>query len=133
MVRPGRDRLSGWVEVDETYLGGLEEGVAGRQQGEKALIVIAAQAVGKRIGRIRLRAIQDASRSRGDCAPGKSKRFQQATAPGSSDSVLIDTLVSRHAPRRRKPRSPCLLPGRVHCSSLGGFRIHLHLVWITKY
>ena len=25
MVRPGRDRLSGKVEVDETYLGGLEE------------------------------------------------------------------------------------------------------------
>jgi len=61
MVRPGREQLSGWVEVDETYLGGLEEGVAGRRQGDKALVVIAAQAVGKRIGRIRLRAIQDAT------------------------------------------------------------------------
>src|SRR5207302_9204412 len=61
MVRPGRDRLTGWVEVDETYLGGLEEGTAGRQHGDKALIVVAAQADGKRIGRIRLRAIQDAS------------------------------------------------------------------------
>jgi hypothetical protein len=30
MVRPGRERLSGKVEVDETYLGGLEEGVRGR-------------------------------------------------------------------------------------------------------
>jgi hypothetical protein len=30
MVRPDRDRLTGWVEVDETYLGGLEEGAAGR-------------------------------------------------------------------------------------------------------
>src|SRR6266511_2139200 len=29
MVRPGRERLRGTVEVDETYLGGLEEGVAG--------------------------------------------------------------------------------------------------------
>ena len=27
MVRPGRDRLTGRVEVDETFLGGLEEGV----------------------------------------------------------------------------------------------------------
>jgi transposase-like protein len=61
MVRPGRDRLTGWVEVDETYLGGPEEGVTGRQLGDKALIVVAAQADGKRIGRIRLRAIQDAS------------------------------------------------------------------------
>ena len=29
MVRPDRDRLTGWVEVDETYVGGLEEGVSG--------------------------------------------------------------------------------------------------------
>ena len=61
MVRPGRDRLTGWVEVDETYLGGLEEGTAGRGVEDKALIVIAAQADGKRIGRIRMRVIQDAS------------------------------------------------------------------------
>ena len=61
MVRPGRDRLKGWVEVDETYLGGLEEGVAGRQSGNKVLLVVAAQADGKGIGRIRLRPIQDAS------------------------------------------------------------------------
>lgn len=61
MVRPGRDRLKGWVEVDETYLGGLEEGVTGRQSGRKALIVVAAQADGKGIGRIRLRPIEDAS------------------------------------------------------------------------
>lgn len=61
MVRPGRDRLTGWVEVDETYVGGLEEGVAGRGAVDKALIVIAAQADGKRIGRIRMRVIPDAS------------------------------------------------------------------------
>ncbi len=61
MVRPNRDRLTGWVEVDETYLGGLEEGTAGRGVEDKALIVIAAQADGRRIGRIRLRVIPDAS------------------------------------------------------------------------
>ena len=31
MVRPGRERLSGRVEVDETYVGGAEEGLRGRQ------------------------------------------------------------------------------------------------------
>ena len=61
MVRPERDRLNGWVEVDETLVGGLEEGVAGRQTESKALVVIAAQADGPGIGRIRMRVIDDAS------------------------------------------------------------------------
>lgn len=61
MVRPGRDRLSGGIEVDETYLGGLEEGVRGRETELKALIVVAAQEDGKGIGRIRMRRIPDAS------------------------------------------------------------------------
>lgn len=61
MVRPGRDRLSGRIEVDETYLGGLEEGVRGRQTFKKALIAVAAQEDGKRIGRVRMLRIPDAS------------------------------------------------------------------------
>jgi len=62
MVRPGRDGLTGVVEVDETYWGGKEEGVVGRQTQDKALIAIAAQEDGKGIGRVRLRRIPDASR-----------------------------------------------------------------------
>lgn len=61
MVRPGRDCLSGRVEVDETYLGGAEPGVPGRGAKKKALIVVAAQEDGKRIGRIRMRRVADAS------------------------------------------------------------------------
>lgn len=61
MVRPGRDRLSGRIEVDETYLGGSEGGVRGRQTETKALIVVAAQENGKGIGRIRLKLVVDAS------------------------------------------------------------------------
>jgi transposase-like protein len=61
MVRPGRDLLTGRVEVDETFLGGLEEGLRGRQREEKAWIVVAAQEAGKGIGRIRMRQIPDAS------------------------------------------------------------------------
>lgn len=63
MVRPGRDRLTGTVEVDEPYLGGLEEGVRGRQTERKSLIAIAAQEDGTGIGRIRMNIIPDASAS----------------------------------------------------------------------
>ena len=63
MVRPGRDRLHGRVEVDETYVGGAEEGVRGRQTVTKALVAIALEAPedGSGIGRIRMRVVADAS------------------------------------------------------------------------
>ena len=60
MVRPGRDRLSGEVEVDETLLGGLG-GAQGRSTATKALIVVAAEVVGRGTGRIRMRRIPDGS------------------------------------------------------------------------
>ncbi len=61
MVRPGREQLKGPVEVDETYLGAVEEGVRGRQTKRKALIVIAAEENGQGIGRIRMGRVPDAS------------------------------------------------------------------------
>ncbi len=61
MVRPGRDRLGGEVEVDETYVGGVEVGGGRRHLGNKALVVIAAQVDGEGVGRIRMRRIPDAS------------------------------------------------------------------------
>ena len=61
MVRPGRDRLHGQVEIDETFWGGSEEGRQGREHGKKALIVIAAEQDGRKIGRIRMRRIPNAS------------------------------------------------------------------------
>jgi len=61
MVRPGRDLLTGRIEVDESYIGGEEEGVLGRLNLKKALVVVAAQEDGPGIGRIRMRQIIDAS------------------------------------------------------------------------
>ena len=61
MVRPGRDRLTGVVEVDEIFIGGEQPGKRGRGAGGKALVIIAAQEDGKRIGRIRLRRVADAA------------------------------------------------------------------------
>ena len=61
MVRPGRELLSGKIEVDEFYLGGDESGVHGRETESKALVVVAAEIDGKKTGRIRLRHVADAS------------------------------------------------------------------------
>ena len=63
MIRPGRDRLSGTIEVDETYWGSEEEGAIGRQTQTKALIIVAAQEEGQKIGRIRVRRIADLSKA----------------------------------------------------------------------
>jgi len=61
MVRPGRDRLSGTVEVDEAYIGGKRPGKRGRGAKGKALIIVAAEDKGNHLGRIRLHRILDAS------------------------------------------------------------------------
>ena len=77
MVRPDRDQLTGRVEVDETYWGSEEEGLGGRQTGNKALIVIAAQEDGEGIGRVRMRRIPDAS------AESLMPFVEEAMEPGS--------------------------------------------------
>src|ERR1019366_6382221 len=61
MVRPGRDGLSGEIEIDATYVGGPEEGKRGRQTEDKAIVVVAAEKSGRGIGRIRLRRVADVS------------------------------------------------------------------------
>lgn len=63
MVRPGRDRLSGTVEVDETYVGGVWAGKRGRGAAGKSLVVIAVEDKDSLLGRIRLRRVPDASAS----------------------------------------------------------------------
>lgn len=115
MVRPGRDRLRGAVEVDETYWGGEEEGVRGRQTDDKALIAVAAEADGAGIGRVRLQRIPDTSRRtlHGFIA--------QAIEPGST--VVTDGLQAyrdlngylhdRSVQQRRPAEAEHLLP-RVH-------------------
>jgi len=77
MVRPGRDRLHGVVEVDETYVGGLEPGVRGRETAKKSLVAVDAEEDGTRIGRIRLRRIPDAS------GPSLEAFIAEAVEPGS--------------------------------------------------
>lgn len=64
MVRTGREKLSGFVEVDETYIGGDEMGTGkqGRGAEAKSLVVVATECIGKQIGRVRFKIIPDASK-----------------------------------------------------------------------
>jgi len=79
MVRPGRDRLRGHVEVDETFWGAKEAGLRGRQRVEKVLVAVAVEQVGRRgLGRIRLRQIPDAS------AASLQAFVEDAIEPGST-------------------------------------------------
>lgn len=68
MVRPDREKLSGEVEIDETFIGGKESGEkedgtgkTGRGTEEKALVVVATECLGKQIGRVRFKCIESAS------------------------------------------------------------------------
>lgn len=77
MVRPGRDKLRGRVEVDETFVGG-EDPKEGTWVDHKAVVMIAAEEDGPGIGRIRLASVP---------APTKKSfhRFaQESIEPGSS-------------------------------------------------
>ena len=101
MVRPGRDRLSGRVEVDQTYWGSQEEGVRGRQTESKALIVIAAQEDGDGIGRVRMRRIPDAS------AESLMAFIEEAIKPGRS---FTPTAGPDTIPERKRLPSPHHIP-----------------------
>jgi len=59
MIRPGRDRLRGHVELDESYFGGPEEGLRGRKIENKSLVLIAVEREGRRWARTRMRVIDD--------------------------------------------------------------------------
>ena len=78
MVRPGRDRLSGRGEVDETYGGGKAEGQRGRGAAGKALVVMAAPEDGSGIGRIRRARVPEAG------AASLVGFVQQSVAAGST-------------------------------------------------
>lgn len=57
MVRPGREKLNGLVEVDETYVGGARPGKRGRGAAGKILVALAVEVRTGHLGRVRARCI----------------------------------------------------------------------------
>ena len=89
MVRPGRDMLTGRLEVDETYVGGVAEGKRGRGAKNKHIVVIAAEENGIGIG---------TSSSRSSCC------------------LTSETLVAGNSSRCREREIFGLLPRRIYIS-----------------
>jgi len=79
MVRSGRNRLSGTVEVDEVFLGGVKPGRRGRGALGKVLVLVAVEDKGLAgLGRIRMTIISGAS------APVLRKAIELLVEPGST-------------------------------------------------
>jgi transposase-like protein len=109
MVRLGRDRLQGVVEVDETYWGAKEPGVIGRLTLEKDLIVIAAEQDGRGIGRIRMQRVPDLSSAslhgfiRQSVEPGSRVRTDGLRAYLGLEGYVHDRQVQRDQDEGERP------------------------------
>jgi transposase-like protein len=100
MVRPGRETLTGRVEVDETFVGGHDPGQGRRHLGSKALVFVAAEVRGRAVGRIRLVQIPNAS-SEAIAAAVKASIAKGATvvSDGFQSYEMLPTLGYRHEQR----------------------------------
>jgi hypothetical protein len=132
MVRPGREQLSGLVEVDETYVGAREAGVDGRLVHGKAIVLIAVELHEPNgLGRARLAIVPEPSRLQifdfvtRSVEQGATVRTDgwniYNTLPDSDSSmhrapcrVTAQTLDRRHPARGDQSRTSRLLPRRVH-------------------
>lgn len=86
MVRPGRDLLTGDVEVDESFLGGTKPGKRGRGAAGKVLVAIAVERTTRGFGRARIEVIANAQ------APTLRDFLLRNVEPGSV--IITDGLKS---------------------------------------
>ena len=92
MVRPGREKLKGDVEVDEAFIGGKQSGgKRGRETDNKVLVAIAVETGERKMGRVRFAVLPDAS-------AGSLKIFlQESVEAGSTDHVDVTGQFIRSA------------------------------------
>jgi transposase-like protein len=117
MRRPDRDRLQGAVEIDETYVGGIELGKPGarRRDSRKSIVVAAVEVRGRGCGRIRMAVVPDGS------AASLVSFTEASVEPGS---VVLTDAWQGYAPLRKTydhrpttqgdPRNGSKLLPRVH-------------------
>jgi len=99
MVRPGRDQLTGRVEVDEIFIGGIKSGKRGRGAAGKTLVAVGVEILTPRgFGRCRLRIIPNAQ------APSLRSFLLDCVKPGPP--ILTDGLRSYPTPKNKKPNPP---------------------------
>lgn len=97
MVRPGRDQLTGAIEVDETYVGGRGTKVRGRGAKRKSIVAIAAEVRGRGTGRIRMSVIPDVSVvSLHEFVLNSVQRGAEVRTDGWNGYEGIETLGYRH-------------------------------------
>ncbi len=121
MVRPGRDRLSGIVEVDETFLGGRRRSGSGHGAEGKPLAFIAAEEAKDNenaIGRIRLSVIENsagetlAKAVQSALLRARRETSMPSTIPAcpSATSVISFAKPARStAPEPERPRSSSMM------------------------
>ena len=104
MVQPGRNRLSGIIEMDETYAGGEKPGKRGRGALGKALVAVAVEdKETDGIGRIRLAVIPDASQE------SLTAFTKETVEPGCSDTYRRLVWIW-HASKRGISAHDCSIP-----------------------
>lgn len=112
MVRPGRERLSGRIELDETYVGGQKEGTRGRGAEGKTLVLVAVEGEkSKKLGRVRFRIIKSASSS--DIKPFILDYIQEGATivtDGLKSYEMIDEMPFKHERYVQNPKDKTKVP-----------------------
>ncbi|MCL2098389.1 MAG: IS1595 family transposase [Bacteroidales bacterium] len=96
MVRKGRDKIFGIVEVDKTYIGGIERNTEKSAKGAatKTMVVVAAECKGKKIGRVRFRCIKEAISE--NLIPFIQDNIKQGSTVITDDSIGYAPLQQTH-------------------------------------
>jgi len=131
MVRPGRDRLAGEVEVDETFVGGPEAETSGRERHIRSMVAVAAEVRGRGIGRIRMATVADAS------GPSLIRFIQGAVTEGSlirTDGWTSYCALPRHGyPHHRTSLRGTGLPPHVAMPRVHRVASLLKRWWLGTY